>query len=131
MNTITAPLIPNQLVFTDQAVHKAHEFMRKENNKNLKLRIFIVGFSCCGLQYGFAFDETINPEDIVIKKEIVSPETAETKSIDLLIDPISFLYLSEAKIDYSDTPDDARFVVHNPHVKTTCGCHQLDMQDKT
>ena len=119
MNTITAPLIPNQLVFTDQAVHKAHEFMRKENNKNLKLRIFIVGFSCRGLQYGFAFEE------------IVSPETAETKSIDLLIDPISFLYLSEAKIDYSDTPDDARFVVHNPHVKTTCGCHQLDMQDKT
>lgn len=108
---------PDRLIFTDRAIHQAYELISQENNKNLKLRIFVVGGGCAGLQYGFAFDKSIQPDDIVIKKSIQMANTKDI-SISLLIDPISFLYLSEAEVDYVDT----RFVVNNPKIKTTCGC---------
>ena len=42
--------------------------------------------------------------------------------VKLLIDPMSFQYLSGAEIDYSDGIEGSQFVIRNPNASTTCGC---------
>ena len=114
-------LMPNRLVFTEEAAQRAHELRLKENKKNLKLRLFLVGGGCAGFQYGFTLDETENPEDMKIEKMIKVADQQE-QLVSLVIDPISFLYLSEAEVDFIDSAGYSQFVVHNPNVRTTCGC---------
>jgi len=100
------------VVFTDSAVSKVRELIEDEGNAALKLRIYITGGGCSGFQYGFTFDESVNDGDTVVEKEGVS----------LLIDPMSFQYLTGAEIDYSEGLEGSHFVIRNPNATTTCGC---------
>ena len=100
------------LVFTDSAAIKVRELIREEGNDALMLRVFISGGGCSGFQYGFTFDESITEGDTVVEKE----------GVKLLVDPMSFQYLSGAEIDYTEGIEGAQFVIRNPNATTTCGC---------
>ncbi|MCX7125249.1 MAG: iron-sulfur cluster insertion protein ErpA, partial [Gammaproteobacteria bacterium] len=60
----------DSLVFTENAARKVYSLIIEENNFQLNLRVFITGGGCSGFQYGFTFDEEINPDDFVIEKKI-------------------------------------------------------------
>ena len=100
------------LVFTDSAAAKVSELIREEGNPNLKLRVFVSGGGCSGFQYGFTFDE--NEED--------GDTCVENQGVRLLVDPMSFQYLTGAEIDYREDLEGAQFVIRNPNEQTTCGC---------
>jgi iron-sulfur cluster insertion protein len=100
------------LIFTDAAASKVKQLIEEEDNENLKLRVFVSGGGCSGFQYGFTFDEEINDGDT----------TVENGGVTLLIDPMSFQYLSGAEIDYTDGLEGSQFVIRNPNATTTCGC---------
>ena len=100
------------IIFTQAASDKALELISEEQNSNLKLRAFVTGGGCSGFQYGFAFEEEQNDDDLEIKKSGVS----------LLVDSLSFQYLVGSKVDYKEDLDGSRFVVENPNATTTCGC---------
>lgn len=100
------------LLFTDAAVAKVKELIEEEKNPALMLRVFVSGGGCSGFQYGFTFEETTSEDDTRIEKNGVT----------LLIDPLSFQYLSGAEIDYREDLNGAQFVIKNPNAKTTCGC---------
>ncbi len=100
------------LNFTDAAANKVKQLIEEEDNENLKLRVFVSGGGCSGFQYGFTFDEDINDGDTTVEKGGVT----------LLIDPMSFQYLSGAEIDYTDGLEGSQFVIRNPNATTTCGC---------
>ncbi len=100
------------VVFTKSAALKVKELIEEEQNPELKLRIYISGGGCSGFQYGFTFDENIEEGDSI----------TETEGVKLLIDPISYQYLSDAEIDYKEDLQGAQFVVRNPNATTTCGC---------
>ncbi len=110
MNAITD--LPNSLVFTDSAASKVKELIVEEGNPDLKLRVFVTGGGCSGFQFGFTFDEVTNEDDTVMEKNGVT----------LLIDPMSFQYLSGAEIDYQEGLEGAQFVIKNPNATSTCGC---------
>lgn len=110
--TSGAAEIPPALLFTDSAAAKVRDLITEEGNSNLKLRVFISGGGCSGFQYGFSFDEAVNDGDTVIEKAGVT----------LLVDPMSFQYLSGAEIDYTEGLEGAHFVIRNPNATTTCGC---------
>ena len=99
-------------MITEVAATKILSMIKEENNPELKLRAFISGGGCSGFQYGFTFDEVKNEDDTVIEKYGVM----------LLIDPMSYQYLIDAEIDFSDGLNGAEFVVKNPNAKSTCGC---------
>ena len=103
---------PALLIFTDAAAHKVGELITGEGNPKLMLRVFVQGGGCSGLQYGFEFDEALQEGDTCI----------ENQGVKLLIDPMSFQYLSGAEIDFRDNLDGAQFVIRNPSAQTTCGC---------
>ena len=112
------------LIFTDNAVAKVWELIQEEDNFNLKLRVYVTGGGCSGLQYGFTFDEEIQPDDTVITKPTpLSPlESESTTRVHLLVDPLSSQYLSGAEIDYKEDIEGEQFIIRNPNAKTTCGC---------
>ncbi len=100
------------LIFTDSAASKVKQLIDEEGNAELKLRVFVSGGGCSGFQYGFTFDEVVNEDDTVLDKN----------GVQLLIDPMSFQYLSGAEIDYQEGLEGAQFVIKNPNATTTCGC---------
>ena len=110
MNAVTE--MPAPLVFTDAAAAKVKDLIVEEGNTELKLRVFVTGGGCSGLQYGFTFDEVANEDDTVMQKNGVS----------LLIDPMSYQYLVGAEIDYTEGLEGAQFVIKNPNASSTCGC---------
>ena len=106
------PNMPPPLGFTDAAASKVKDLIEEEKNPALMLRVFVSGGGCSGFQYGFTFEESANEDDTRVEKAGVT----------LLIDPLSFQYLSGAEIDYQEGLEGSQFVIKNPNAKTTCGC---------
>ncbi|NOZ37071.1 MAG: iron-sulfur cluster insertion protein ErpA [Gammaproteobacteria bacterium] len=100
------------VVFTEAAANKVKGLIAEEGNDNLMLRVFITGGGCSGFQYGFTFDENIQDGDTEV----------ENCGVKLLIDPMSFQYLSGAEVDYKESLEGSQFVINNPNASTTCGC---------
>ena len=113
---------PQLIDFTDAAAQKVHSLIVDEGNDRLNLRVYITGGGCSGFQYGFTFDENIAEDDTVVTKELTDDATGETSVVNLLINAISFPYLTGAEIDYKDDLQGAHFVIRNPNAATTCGC---------
>ena len=112
-DTKTSPLI-----FSQSAADKVADLMKEEEDLTLNLRVFITGGGCSGFQYGFTFDNAIADDDTIVERT----NTAGDVHVKLLVDPLSFQYLSSAEIDYREDLQGAQFVVRNPNAKTTCGC---------
>ena len=104
--------MPTPINFSDNAVKKVKELIEEEGTPDLKLRVFVSGGGCSGMQYGFTFEENINEDDTKVEKDNVM----------LLIDPMSLQYLTGAEIDYQDNVQGSQFVIKNPNATTTCGC---------
>ena len=95
MNDMSTTM-PDPLLFTESAANKVKALIEEEGNNELKLRVFVTGGGCSGLQYGFTFDEVTNEDDTVMQKNGVS----------LLIEDL----------------EGAQFVIKNPNATSTCGC---------
>ena len=98
--------------FTEAAAQKVRTLLDEEDNKKLKLRVFVTGGGCSGFKYGFTFDENEEEGDTRVDKAGVT----------LLVDPMSVQYLLGAEIDYKEDVQGAQFVIRNPNAATTCGC---------
>ena len=81
--------MPTPINFSDNAVKKVKELIEEEGTPDLKLRVFVSGGGCSGMQYGFTFEESVNEDDTKVEKDNVM----------LLIDPMSLQYLTGAEID--------------------------------
>ena len=94
------------------AVTKLKELIQEENNPNIKLRVFVQGGGCSGMQYGFTFDEEQNDDDFDFAYDDVT----------VLVDSMSMEYLRDARINYREDAMGSSFVIDNPQAQTTCGC---------
>jgi len=97
---------------TESAQKKLCDIVKKENNPNMRVRMFVSGGGCSGMQYGFEIVEDKSDDDW----EFPALETT------VLVDPISMQYVEGITVDYKDDIQGARFVMNNPKAQTTCGC---------
>jgi iron-sulfur cluster insertion protein len=100
------------ITVSSTAVAKIQDILAEENNPNLRLRVFVQGGGCSGMQYGFTLDDSQNEDDWDI----------EVDGIKILVDTMSGGYLQGAEIDYKDDVMGASFTIKNPNAQTTCGC---------
>ncbi|HRQ63864.1 MAG TPA: iron-sulfur cluster insertion protein ErpA [Xanthomonadaceae bacterium] len=100
------------LTVSPAAAAKVRALVAEEGNPGLMLRVYISGGGCSGFQYGFAFEEAREEDDLSLDQEGVT----------VLVDPLSLQYLAGAEIDYQESLTGAQFVVRNPNARTTCGC---------
>jgi len=100
------------LDITTPAAGKIAELLAKHDDDALGLRISVVGGGCSGFQYDMAFDKPRDTDEIV-----------ETEGgVRVLIDSVSFRYLSGTQIDYVESIQGAGFAFNNPNATRTCGC---------
>jgi iron-sulfur cluster insertion protein len=100
------------ITITENATVKLRDILAEENNPDLKLRIFVQGGGCSGMQYGFTLDETPNEDDFTLNES----------GVQVLVDAISMQYLTGAEIDYKDELYGSNFSIKNPNAQTSCGC---------
>ena len=110
---MTEAITPDSAILvTDSAIAKVAELIASEGNPALKLRIYVSGGGCSGLMYNFAFDEKVEDDDTIVRKDDVT----------LLIDAMSFQYMAGAEVDFEEGLEGARFLIKNPNASSTCGC---------
>lgn len=100
------------LEFSDSAARKLKALQAEEQNPDLKLRVSVYGGGCSGFQYTFSLEEEIKPVDRTVEKDGVT----------LVIDQMSYQYLTGSAVDYVEGLEGAMFVVNNPNATSTCGC---------
>jgi iron-sulfur cluster insertion protein len=100
------------ITVTETAVIKLKDLLAEENNPALKLRVFVQGGGCSGMQYGFTLDEDTNEDDFDL----------EVGGVKVLVDSMSSQYLQGAEVDYREDAYGAAFSIKNPQATTTCGC---------
>ena len=99
------------ITITEQAVAKIKDIIAEENNPNIKLRVFVQGGGCSGMQYGFTLDEEQNEDDWDL----------DYNGVKVLVDSMSGGYLQGAEVDYKEDQYGATFSIKNTQAKTTCG----------
>lgn len=100
------------LFFTGNAARKVSELIAEEGNRDLKLRVYVSGGGCSGMQYGFSFEDVVGDDDT----------TVMTDGVTLMVDPASLQYLAGAEIDYQEGLEGSRFVIKNPNASASCSC---------
>jgi iron-sulfur cluster insertion protein len=103
---------PQLVKMAPGAIAKIKELIAEENNPNLKLRMFVSGGGCSGMQYGFTFEEEVNEDDFDL----------EFDGVHVLVDSMSSQYLHGAEVDYTESLQGSQFSIKNPQAQTTCGC---------
>ncbi len=94
----------------------AQEIKRIQHNKikpeiPLKLSISIGG--CSGLFYELKLENTANSD---------SDRLVKIDGINIVVDPDSWDYVEDLKIDYAEDLMGGGFRFHNPQAKDVCGC---------
>jgi iron-sulfur cluster insertion protein len=97
---------------TENASVKIADILAEENNPDIRVRMFVQGGGCSGMQYGFTMDEVKNEDDWEV------PAGSST----VLVDSMSMQYVENATIDFVDDLNGSRFSIINPNAQTTCGC---------
>lgn len=100
------------VTMTESAATKVKSLMDMDENKNLKLRIFVSGGGCSGFEYGFTFDEDVKDTDTIV----------ESFGVPLLVDQMSMDMLNGAEVDYQTSLQGESFVIKNPNAASSCGC---------
>ena len=100
------------ITITEQAVAKIKDIIAEENNPNIKLRVFVQGGGCSGMQYGFTLDEEQAEDDWDL----------DYNGVRVLVDSMSGGYLQGAVVDYKEDQYGSTFSINNPRAVTTCGC---------
>ena len=100
------------ITVTENAVAKIQDILAEENNPTLKLRVFVQGGGCSGMQYGFTLDEEQAEDDWDL----------EISGVKILVDSMSGGYLQGAEVDYQEDMYGSSFTISNPNAQTTCGC---------
>jgi iron-sulfur cluster assembly accessory protein len=102
----------NALVtITDKAKDKVRQYLEDDDNKGKALRVYVEGGGCAGFQYGLAFDDKRDTDEIVA-----------IDGIEIVVDPMSQTYLEGSSIDFIDGLYGAGFKVNNPNATGSCGC---------
>lgn len=101
------------LKITESASTRLAELLKEEGQtEHTRVRVFVQGGGCSGMEYGFTFDDEKNEDDWEIP----------TGTSNVLVDSMSMQYLESAEIDYVEDLNGARFKINNPNAQTTCGC---------
>ena len=100
------------ITITQEAVAKLKELSEAEDIGHTKVRVKVLGGGCHGMVHDMSFDDVISDFD----------EVVEIDNISVIIDQMSFQYLENIAIDYSESLMGGGFTFASPDIKGSCGC---------
>ena len=107
-----SPVPERQVSLSDSAAKRIASLISQEGDASLMLRLSVSGGGCSGFQYGFTFDNAVQPDDHLFERD----------GVKVVIDDTSLDLLSGAEIDFVEDLVGASFQVRNPNAKSSCGC---------
>jgi iron-sulfur cluster assembly protein len=102
------------LTMTDTAVSQLKQLLKKEDNADKALRVYVSPGGCSGFSYGMQLDDERADDDTVLTIDGVT----------VVVDALSLPQLDGAQIDYVNALMGGGFVVQNPNATKTCSCGQ-------
>lgn len=100
------------ITMSEAAIRRVKELLEASTEAQGKaLRLYVQGGGCAGFEYGFSFDERHDDD-------AVSPQAG----FDVVIDPMSAMYLNGLHVDYGEDLNGAGFQFQNPNSTGSCGC---------
>jgi iron-sulfur cluster insertion protein len=104
--------IESMINITAMAAAKVNEIREAEGiEKQMGLRLRVVGGGCAGFSYDLYFDDQTEVD-----------RRFTVNGVDVVVDEMSLMYLAGTEIDYVEGLQGAGFKFNNPNVKSTCGC---------
>lgn len=102
------------IIITSAAAEKVKGLLDGDEHKdnNVGLRLFVEGGGCSGFNYNFKFEIDTSEDDFIFEKD----------GAKFIIDPISYMHLVGATIDYEKKLMSEQFVITNPNSVSVCGC---------
>jgi iron-sulfur cluster insertion protein len=97
---------------TERAAKRVAYLIEQEGQDGLMLRVAVSGGGCSGFQYGFSFDDTVNPDD----------RTFERDGVVTVVDETSLELLNGAQVDFVEDLGGSSFQIKNPNATSSCGC---------
>ncbi len=101
-----------QISLSDSAVKRVAWLLDQEDQSGLMLRVSVSGGGCSGFQYGFSFDDAVNPDD----------RTFQKGGVTAVIDETSLELLAGSEIDFVEDLIGSSFQIKNPNAVSSCGC---------
>ena len=99
------------ITLTESAVKHVGALQREQNAVGKPLRVYVEAGGCSGMEYGMAFDEKKDGDEVVSQD-----------GVSVVIDPMSANFLKDSVIDYVDSLQGSGFKINNPNVHSSCGC---------
>lgn len=97
------------LVMTEAAKSRIQESITEETGA--RLRVFVQGGGCSGFEYGLAFDDERDGDEVI-----------EMDGFTLLVDRWSRAYLDGVTVDWVESVMEEGFRFDNPNASGSCGC---------
>ena len=94
---------------TNEAIQKLIEKTKEDRNI---IRVGITGGGCVGYEYIFDYESRINNDDHVF----------DYGQFTIVIDDVSYPFLSDATLDYIYEGINESFKILNPREQSSCGC---------
>ncbi|MCU0327556.1 MAG: iron-sulfur cluster assembly accessory protein [Chitinophagales bacterium] len=101
------------IVISAQAKNKIQEILSQKNNpEDFFVRVSVLSGGCSGFKYDIDFDKEQKSDDMLF----------EDQGIKMLTDPMSFLYISNSSLEFTDGLNGKGFHFVNPNATRTCAC---------
>jgi iron-sulfur cluster assembly accessory protein len=97
---------------TEAAIGYLRDILAENQDVNLRLRVYVSGGGCSGLQYGMALDTEVDPDDTIYDFE----------GIAIVLSAYDEKYLLGSIVDYVINNIGGGFKVENPNAVKSCGC---------
>jgi len=99
------------ITLTENAAQQIKTLRKDQDAAGKSLRVYVEAGGCSGMQYGMAFDDKRDDDEIV-----------KQDGVEVVIDPMSANFLKGSVIDYIDSLQGSGFQIKNPNVQSSCGC---------
>jgi iron-sulfur cluster assembly accessory protein len=99
------------ITLTDNAAQHIKTLWAEQGVAGKALRVSVEAGGCSGMEYGMAFDDKKDDDEIV-----------RHDGVEVIIDPMSASFLKGSVIDYVDSLQGSGFKINNPNVHSSCGC---------
>ena len=104
-------MITAMITLTDNAAKHIGTLQKEQDAAGKPLRVYVEAGGCSGMEYGMAFDEKKDGDEVVSQD-----------GVSVVIDPMSANFLKDSVIDYVDSLQGSGFKIQNPNVHSSCGC---------
>jgi len=104
-------MITPMITLTDNAAKHIGTLQKEQDAAGKPLRVYVEAGGCSGMEYGMAFDEKKDGDEVVSQD-----------GVSVVIDPMSANFLKDSVIDYVDSLQGSGFKIQNPNVHSSCGC---------